>query len=75
MHLTDGAYSDTADTIIKHINGGYDGAAIDHMILSRADDDHATGLVEVLKRHPVRNLWMNRPWLYAQEVIDNFHAN
>jgi beta-lactamase superfamily II metal-dependent hydrolase len=75
VHLTDGAYSDTADTIIKHINAWYDGAAIDHMVLSHADDDHATGLVEVLRRHPVRNLWMNRPWLYAKEVIDKFHPN
>jgi beta-lactamase superfamily II metal-dependent hydrolase len=75
VHLTDGAYADTADTIIKHINAWYDGAPIDHMILSHADDDHATGLVEVLKRYPVQNLWMNRPWLYAQEVIDKFHAN
>jgi hypothetical protein len=75
MHLIDGAYTDTADTIVKHINAWYDGAPIDHMILSHADDDHATGLVEVLKRHPVRNLWMNRPWLYAQEVIDRFHPN
>ena len=75
VHLTDGAYTDTADTIIKHIYAWYDGAPIDHMILSHADEDHVTGLVEVLKRHPVRNLWMNRPWLYAQEVIDKFHPN
>lgn len=75
VQLTDGAYTATADTIIRHINTWYDGAPIDHMVLSHADDDHATGLVEVLKRHPVRNLWMNRPWLYAQEVIDKFHPN
>src|SRR5262245_29055703 len=45
------------------------------MILSHADDDHATGLVKELKRHPVRNLWMNRPWLHAQDVVNKFHAN
>lgn len=75
VHLIDGAYTDTADTIIKHINAFYGSVPIDHMILSHADDDHATGLVEVLKRHSVRNLWMNRPWLYAKEVIDKFHPN
>jgi beta-lactamase superfamily II metal-dependent hydrolase len=75
VHLIDGAYTETADTIIKHINAWYNGVAIDHMILSHADDDHATGLVDVLKRHPVRNLWMNRPWLYAEEVINKFHPN
>lgn len=75
IQLIDGAYTETADTIIKHINAWYDGAPIDHMVLSHADDDHATGLVEILKRHHVLNLWMNRPWLYAQEVIDKFHPN
>jgi len=75
IQLIDGAYTETADTIIKHINAWYDGAPIDHMVLSHADDDHATGLVEILKRHHVLNLWMNRPWLYAQEVIDKFHPD
>jgi hypothetical protein len=32
-------------------------------------------LVEVLKNHVVHNLWMNMPWLYADEVVHNFHAN
>jgi beta-lactamase superfamily II metal-dependent hydrolase len=75
VHLIDGGYTGTADTIIKHINSWYGGAPIDHMILSHADDDHATGLVEVLKRHPVRNLWMNRPWRSANQVVDKFHGN
>src|SRR5262245_5929593 len=55
IHLTDGAYADTAERIREHIKTYYSNAPIDHKVLSHADDDHATGLVEVLKSHPVRN--------------------
>jgi len=75
VHLIDGAYTDTAERIVTHIDTFYAGAAIDHMVLSHADDDHATGLIEVLKKRVVRNLWMNRPWQFAKEVVDNFHPN
>jgi hypothetical protein len=75
IHLIDGAYTDTAERIIKHLDTYYGERIIDHMILSHADDDHATGLIEVLKNCVVSNLWMNRPWLHAAEVVQNFHGN
>lgn len=43
--------------------------------MSHADRDHAGGLSEVLNRFDVGCLWMNRPWLYAEEIIDKFHGN
>jgi beta-lactamase superfamily II metal-dependent hydrolase len=75
VHLIDGAYTDTAERIEQHIKTYYGDAPIDHMILTHADDDHATGLVEVLRNHVVHNLWMNLPWLYADKVVHNFHGN
>jgi beta-lactamase superfamily II metal-dependent hydrolase len=44
------------------------------MILSHACNDHACGLVEVLKGMKVEHLWMNRPWLYAAQTIEHFHG-
>jgi beta-lactamase superfamily II metal-dependent hydrolase len=44
------------------------------MVLSHADDDHACGLVEVMKRMSVKNLWMNRPWLFARDTLKHFHG-
>jgi len=44
------------------------------MVLSHADDDHAPGLVEVMKTMTVQNLYMNRPWLYAAETLQYFHG-
>ncbi|WP_200232388.1 ComEC/Rec2 family competence protein, partial [Rubrivivax gelatinosus] len=75
LHVVDGGRSDTGQTIINHIDRFYPGYFIDHMILSHADNDHACGLIDVLRRFDVKNLWMNRPWLYANEVIQHFHGN
>ena len=76
VHVIDGGFTDTADTVIDHIRSHYSANAfINHMVLSHADNDHACGLVGVLKTMEVRNLWMNRPWLDAAEIINNFHGN
>ncbi|MET3650688.1 hypothetical protein [Dyella japonica] len=75
LHVVDGGRTATAETIINHINQFYPGYHINHMVLSHADDDHATGLIGVMEKFDVKNLWMNRPWLYAAEILDHFHGN
>lgn len=75
LHVVDGGRTDTADTIISHINKYYNGYFINHMVLSHADDDHATGLVGVMKKIKVQHLWMNRPWLYVDQILHHFHGN
>lgn len=75
LHVVDGGRTETAETIIGHINKYYPGYHINHMVLSHADDDHATGLVGVMEQIDVKNLWMNRPWLYAAEILHHFHGN
>jgi beta-lactamase superfamily II metal-dependent hydrolase len=75
LHVVDGGRTDTAQTIIRHINTYYPNYFIDHMVVSHADNDHACGLIGVLEHFDVKHLWMNRPWLYANEVIQHFHGN
>jgi beta-lactamase superfamily II metal-dependent hydrolase len=75
LHVIDGGRTDTSETIIDHIHKYYPGYYINHVVLSHADNDHACGLVSVLEHFEVKNLWMNRPWLYAQEVLEQFHGN
>lgn len=76
LYVIDGGRSDTGTTVIEHIERWYGAHVhINHMVLTHADNDHATGLVKVLERFDVKALWMNRPWLYAGEVIDSFHGN
>ena len=76
LHVIDGGYTDTADTIINHIETHY-GAHyfINNMVLSHADNDHAMGLIGVMKRFKVKHLWMNRPWLYAADILPHMHGN
>src|ERR1043166_10313837 len=73
--LIDGGYSDDSDKIIRHIETHYKTNRIDHIILSHADNDHACGLIGVMEHFEVGALWMNRPWLYAQQILPSFHGN
>ena len=73
-HLVDGGFSGTSKTIIEHIEKYYDTSLIDNVVLSHADNDHAMGLIDVFEHFDIGALWMNRPWLYASEVLDQFHG-
>lgn len=76
IHVIDGGYTDTGQSIVDHLNAFYAPAGyIDHMVLSHADNDHVSGLLTVMKSFRVGHLWMNRPWNYAAETIDAFHGN
>jgi glyoxylase-like metal-dependent hydrolase (beta-lactamase superfamily II) len=77
LHVVDGGFTDTAETVIDHIEKHY-GAHyfINHMVLSHADNDHACGLIGILERFEVKGaIWMNRPWLYAAEILPFFHGS
>lgn len=75
LHIIDGGHTETAQTINDHLNKYYPGYPIDHMVLSHADNDHACGLIGVMENFKVSHLWMNRPWLYAEQILEHFHGN
>jgi beta-lactamase superfamily II metal-dependent hydrolase len=73
IHIIDGGYQNTGDDLVKEINKYYDNpSCIDHVVLTHNDNDHAGGLRTVLETYNVKNLWMLRPWNYADELIDSF---
>lgn len=73
IHVVDGGYQETGDSVVAHINKYYDSPNfIDHVVVTHPDGDHAGGLRTVLESFDVGILWMNRPWLYAHELIDRF---
>ncbi|MBR0713966.1 ComEC/Rec2 family competence protein [Bradyrhizobium liaoningense] len=77
INIVDGGFADTGDQIIEHVERYYAKPAnIANVVLSHADNDHATGLIKVLEhpRFTIGTLWMNRPWDYVDEVIDSFHG-
>lgn len=73
ISIVDGGFTDTGTKIIEHIDQFFDRPShIDHVILTHPDGDHAAGLKAVLEGCTVGCLWMNRPWLYAEQLIDHY---
>ena len=72
----DGGYASIGEKVVQHIHEHYGPNIIIHnMVVSHSDNDHAAGLIEVFKKFRVQKLWMNRPWLYANQVVHHFHGN
>ena len=46
----------------------------DAVIVSHSDQDHTSGLTTILENFDVKALYMNRPWIYAEELYDNFEV-
>jgi beta-lactamase superfamily II metal-dependent hydrolase len=73
IHLVDGGYQACGEKIINHIRKYYTNQSyIDKVIVTHPDGDHAGGLRTVLKEFEVKELWMLRPWQYADELISRF---
>lgn len=73
IHVVDGGFQATGDKVVTHINQYYNAPTfIDAVVVTHPDGDHAGGLRTVLEQYNVGELWMLRPWLYADELIDRF---
>ncbi|MFC2254801.1 ComEC/Rec2 family competence protein [Labrys portucalensis] len=73
IHVVDGGYQSTSDKIISHLDTHYGkDCIIDHVVVTHNDGDHTGGLIKILEERDVRNLWMLRPWIFADELIQHF---
>jgi beta-lactamase superfamily II metal-dependent hydrolase len=72
VHVIDGGYAADAERIARHIRQRYGTNIIDHMVVTHPDQDHAEGLATLAELCEVRNLWMLRPWHYANELMTYF---
>lgn len=73
LMLVDGGILDTGATVVEHLKQQFGvNARLEHVVLTHADADHASGLRQVLKDIPTTNLWMFVPWLHAAEAIHLF---
>ncbi len=73
IHIVDGGFQETGDSVVLHIKRYYGAPSfIDRVIVTHPDGDHAGGLRTVLEQSKVGELWMLRPWIYAEELIDRF---
>nr|WP_295075133.1 competence protein ComEC [uncultured Roseateles sp.] len=74
VHVVDGGFLDTGDKLVEHLKTQYQTTHVDHVVLTHTDQDHVNGLRKVLEQCTVGRLWMNRPWLYADELIHRFET-
>lgn len=74
VHVVDGGFLDTGEKLVEHLKCYYQTTYVDHVVLTHTDQDHVNGLRKVLEQCSVGCLWMNRPWLYADELIDRFET-
>ena len=73
IHVIDGGDQAAGQRMVGHIRKYYGNPRyIDAVICTHGDDDHSSGLREVINSFEVGGIWMNRPWLYANLIIGSF---
>ena len=75
IHVVDGGFQSTGESVISNLKTYYnDPVFIDNVVVTHSDGDHSGGLRALLEceEFTVGALWMLRPWLYADELIDRF---
>jgi hypothetical protein len=72
VHVVDGGYTSTAPELEAHIRQYYGTNIINRVVVTHPDQDHAEGLAAILENFQVNELWMLRPWIYAQQLLPHF---
>ena len=71
----DGGLQAHGEKMVEHLNEYYfsdsEDKIIDCVICSHSDLDHVSGLKRILEEFEVKKLYMNRPWLYIDDVWDS----
>ena len=80
VDVIDGGFEAHGNAMIAHMNQYYfddaegvkskEKKTIDFVVVTHPDQDHAIGLKQVLKAFDVKKIYMNRPWLYVDELFD-----
>lgn len=72
--IFDGGFQPHGEKMVEHLNQYYfsdmSDKIIDYVFVSHPDQDHASGLKEILNNFNIKALYMNRPWLYVNELYD-----
>jgi len=69
LMVIDGDNAEAGTALVAHLRKHFgQGVALEHVVLTHSDADHASGLRELLKEIPVKKLWLHIPWLLADEA-------
>ena len=66
--VVDGGTKESGQKIVDHIKEHYGTTHVDYLVNTHPDADHASGLEVVLEQLTVGEVWVHRPWEYAEEI-------
>ena len=73
IHVIDRGDQAAASRMVDRIQEFYaNPTRIDAVVCTHGNDDQGSGLREAIKESEVGGIWMNRPWLYARLIMDDF---
>ena len=70
--VIDGGSLESGKKIVEHIKSVYDTNTVDLVINTHPDNDHCSGLREVLNNLSVKEIWIHRPWRLVGLSLDWF---
>jgi len=73
LMVVDGGTLEAGENLVAHIRKEFPGSnVIEHVVLTHADADHASGLRKLFGEFEIKNLWMHVPWLAAADAKELF---
>lgn len=66
--VVDGGNKESGQALVDHIKKYYGTTHVDYVVNTHPDADHASGLEIVLEQLTVGEVWVHRPWEYAEEI-------
>jgi beta-lactamase superfamily II metal-dependent hydrolase len=72
VHVVDGGFDSTTPMVAKHIRQHYGTDFINRVVVTHPDQDHAEGVAGILEDFRIGELWMLKPWDYAEILLPHF---
>lgn len=73
--VVDGGTKESGKKLVEHIKKYYKANRVDYVVNTHPDQDHASGLTEVLENFEVGELWVHRPWKHIKCIINYIEQN
>ena len=81
----DAGFQAHGKAMVQHINKYYfddenedlvrDDKLIDYVFVSHPHNDHAGGIPEIIENFSIGCIYMNRPWLYTEELLESSNSD
>ena len=78
--VIDGGFNAHGEAMVEHMNMYYFDDAdeekslsdkiIDFIVVTHPDQDHTNGIINIIENFNVKKIYMNRPWLYIDDLFD-----